>query len=158
MTIQKQLVIGAMLIIFGIGFFTLQFLGDMAQSTIIFFIGTAFIIGYAFSRNYGLLIPGGILLGVGLGTVGEQSTLSFAGIEAISLGLGFASIYIVHGGCHDKSHWWPLIPAVALIISGLASGSVTMGQIWVISWPLILVVGGAMILVRAYQDMLSSAV
>jgi len=107
-------------------------------------------IGYLFRRAYGLLIPGGILLGLGLGSVGESTFQSFGDIKGIGLGVGFVSIYVIHLIYVGKSHWWPLIPGLILIVTGFASASKDFDRLLSVGWPLILIFVGLLILAGAF--------
>ena len=147
---QSSLVAGAILILLGVGFFALQFMQGFGEAVIFFLIGGAFMVGYLFRRAYGLLIPGGILLGLGLGSVGESTFQSFGDIQGIGLGVGFVSIYVIHLIYVGKSHWWPLIPGGILIVTGFASASKDVERLLSIGWPLILIFVGLLILAGAF--------
>jgi len=147
---QNSLVAGAILILLGAGFFALQFMQGFGEAVIFFLIGGAFMIGYLFRRAYGLLIPGGILLGLGLGSVGESTFRSFGGIQGIGLGVGFVSIYLIQLIYVGKSHWWPLIPGGVLILTGFASASRDFEHLLSVGWPLILILVGLLLLAGAF--------
>ena len=147
---QSSIVIGAILILLGVGFFALQFMEGFGEAVIFFLIGGAFMVGYLFRRAYGLLIPGGILLGLGLGSVGESTFQSFGDIKGIGLGVGFVSIYVIQLIYVGKSHWWPLIPGGILIVTGFASASKDFERLLSVGWPLILIFVGLLILAGAF--------
>jgi len=147
---QNRIVAGAILILLGVGFFALQFMEGFGEAVIFFLIGGAFMVGYLFRRAYGLLIPGGILLGLGLGSVGETTFQSFGDIKGIGLGVGFVSIYLIHLIYVGKSHWWPLIPGGVLIVAGFASASRNFERLLSVGWPLILILVGLLVLAGAF--------
>jgi hypothetical protein len=147
---QSSLVAGSILILLGVGFFALRFMEGYGEAMIFFLIGGAFMAGYLFRRSYGLLIPGGILLGLGLGSIGESVFQSFGDISQIGLGVGFVSIYVIHLIYVGKSHWWPLIPGGILIVTGLASASKDFERILSVGWPLMLIFAGLIILAGAF--------
>ena len=67
----------------------------------------------------------------------------------VGLGLVFVLIYVLRFGQHDTR--WAAIPAVALILVGLAMwiGSVSTGRQFLKWWPLLLVIGGGVLLIGA---------
>ncbi|MGA9532279.1 MAG: hypothetical protein WBR18_06140 [Anaerolineales bacterium] len=146
-----QLVAGGVLIIIGLGLFALQFTEGLGDSVITFFIGALFLAGYLYRRRYGLLIPAGILMGIGLGNVGEQAFFSMEGMSSIGLGIGFLSIYIIGRAYQGSTPWWPLIPGGILLVTGLASSSDTFAGYMEIGWPLILVLVGLVLLFGATE-------
>ena len=147
---QSKITAGAILILLGVGFFALQFMEGFGEAVMFFLIGGAFMVGYLFRRAYGLLIPGGILLGLGLGSVGETTFQSFGDIKGIGLGVGFVSIYLIHLIYVGKSHWWPLIPGGILIVAGFASASRNFERLLSVGWPLILILVGLLVLAGAF--------
>ncbi len=112
----------------------------------LFAIGALLVAGYLYGRNYGLLIPGCILLGVGSGRVLDAR---FSGIDNpyFGLGLGFLAIYFVALAYERRSHWWPLIPGTVLLLVGLSLEDELVRYIFSQGWPLILVLVGLVILI-----------
>lgn len=147
---QKQITTGAILILLGIGFFALQFLQGFGAAVVIFLIGGVFVVGYLFRRAYGLLIPGGILMGIGLGAVGENTIVGFEDFGAVGLGLGFISIYVIDLVYRGKTHWWPLVPGGVLVVGGFASGSATFERLLSVGWPIVLIAIGLLLLAGAF--------
>lgn len=147
---QKQIVTGAILVLIGLGILALQFLEGFGEAVIFFLIGGAFVAAYLYFRNYGLLVPGGILLGLGLGSIGEGSVFEFGDFGLIGLGIGFISIYVIAFVVEGSSHWWPLIPGVILIVTGLASGNADFERLLSLGWPLILIFIGLLVLAGAF--------
>jgi hypothetical protein len=121
---------------------------DLGGSVWFLGIGAVFLIVYLGTRNYGLLIPGAILLGLGAGDA--------LGSTQLGLGLGFFAIFaldslVYRAGAESGSkvsHWWPLIPAVVLIAGPLLD-QLPDARRWVRDWwPLALIALGVLILVR----------
>jgi hypothetical protein len=86
-------------------------------------IGVAFLVAFAFTRQYGYLVPGGIMTGLGAGIIASQSlTLAdeqTGGTIVLGLGLGFLSIWVIGAIVHvDRHHWWPIIPGGILAVVG----------------------------------------
>jgi hypothetical protein len=147
---RGRVVLGGILIVLGIGLFLLQFFEGFGEAFYLFLIGGAFTAWYLYSRAYGLLIPGCILLGLGLGTVGEDAFMSFRGLEEIGLGVGFVALWVIPLIYEGKSIWWPLIPGVILIIVGLSEGNEAFERLFEVGWPLIIVFIGLSLLAGAF--------
>jgi hypothetical protein len=147
---RGRVVLGTILIVLGIGLIALQYFEGFGEAVIFFLIGGAFTAGYLYRRSYGLMIPGGILLGLGLGSVGESILNSFGGLEQIGLGIGFVSIYVIPLIYEGTSSWWPLIPGGILIVTGLSEGSKTFERLFEVGWPLIIVFIGLVLLAGAF--------
>jgi hypothetical protein len=110
------------------------------------------------TRNFGLIIPGGILGGLGLGLftmVGPFSSL-FAGAQPgvfmLSFAAGWALITLLSPITSDRVHWWPLIPGAVIGMVGLflLGGRFTWAimQLMGYGWALILIGAGAYLLLR----------
>lgn len=147
---RSRVVLGAILIILGVGLFALQFFEGFTEAFYLFLIGGAFTAWYLYRRIYGVLIPGCIMLGLGLGTVGEEALLSFKGLEEIGLGVGFVALWVIPLIYEGKSIWWPLIPGAILIIVGLSEGSEAFDRLLDVGWPLIIVFIGLLLLAGAF--------
>jgi hypothetical protein len=147
---RGRVVLGTVLIVLGIGLIALQYFEGFGEAVIFFLIGGAFTAGYLYRRAYGLMIPGGVLLGLGLGSVGESVLSSFGGLEQIGLGIGFVAIYVIPLIYEGKSPWWPLIPGGILIVTGLSEGSKTFDRLFEVGWPLIIVFIGLVLLAGAF--------
>ena len=115
-------------------------------------IGGLFLAAYFHQRAYGFLIPGGILLGIGSGFAFEElSSSPFADgdLVTLGLGLGFLFIYAVSLLYERQNRWWSLIPGGFLVVAGFPEWE------WVEElyefWPLAVMAGGAVLLLRAVQ-------
>jgi hypothetical protein len=101
-------------------------------------IGGAFMYAY-FNKNRWAVIPGGILLGLGAGTLLQDlDVFNFwgGGIVPFMLGLGFCTIWFF-----ERRHWWALIPGGILTVAGLST-LIVIGRFW----PLILIALGVYLL------------
>ena len=121
-------------------------------------LGGIFLIAGIIGRQIGFLIPGGILIGIGVGAILEQNAMA-AGNGTVQGGaflLGFAGgwflITVLSKIFTSHTQWWPLIPGgiMALIGGGLLLGGAALNVLefagrW---WPLILVAVGLVIIVR----------
>lgn len=146
----QGLVIGSILILLGIGLLAVQLVGGFGDAVLFFLLGGAFIAGYLYRGAYGLLVPGGILLGIGLGELGQQTGLAFGDIEGIGLGIGFISIYVIALVYERSTHWWPLVPGLILIVLGVVEGNADLERLVEVGWPLILVLIGLILLAGAF--------
>ena len=147
---QGRLFAGAILVLLGLGLFAVQFVEGFGEALILFLIGGAFVAGYLYRRAYGLLIPGCILIGIGLGSLGEGTVFGVGDLSSIGLGLGFIAIYVIALVYQGESHWWPLIPGGILVLLGLAAGSKAFEQLLSVGWPLIIVFVGLILLAGAF--------
>jgi hypothetical protein len=121
-------------------------LGDIFGSAIVLIIGLAFLYVYSQTRNFGFLVPGAILTGLGTGIVVETMSSS-SGWVPLGLGLGFCAIWFLH-----RAHWWALIPGGIIALAGvqdIISSNGWMREVWPnwnynggSWWPLLLVLAG----------------
>lgn len=111
-----------------------------------------FVAGFA-SRSVGLLIPGGIVMGVGVGAMLTELPLYGAaegGAFMLGLAGGFALI-TVSALFLRKVMYWPLFPAAFIALFGLAllGGEAGLSALKLVRyiWPVALILlGGALIL------------
>ncbi len=143
---RRRVLPGIMLIVIGVVFL-------LAQQAVVAAIGIAFLVAFFYARNYGLLVPGGIMTGLGLGIVYQsQSQVKAGWAVVLGLGLGFISIYLfdVMTGGRRGAQWWPLLPGGVLAVIGLLQAGGQYGVTGAIGrwWPLILIAIGVYLLFR----------
>jgi hypothetical protein len=117
-------------------------------------LGLIFLGAFVIRREYGFLVAGSIISGVGLGVIladrvpGELS----GAILMLSIAAGFLAIWAISALLRlPENHWWPFIPGGILAIVGvvqLADADVFGALRW---WPLILIVVGALIVANAVR-------
>ncbi|MGH2348573.1 MAG: hypothetical protein ACRDFT_03785 [bacterium] len=152
MAVERRRVLpGIILIVLGVVFLLAQ-QGRVGGQAVVAAIGIAFLVAFLYTRNYGFLVPGGIMTGLGLGII-YQSQADRGWAVLLGLGLGFVSIYaldVLTGG-RRGGQWWPLIPGGILTFFGLAQASGILGTIgrW---WPILLIVIGLYLLFRRRAD------
>jgi hypothetical protein len=128
----------------------------------IFFIvlGGAFLAGHLSTRNYGLLIPAMILIGMGAGI--SLSDLELFGFEnywvPFCLGIGFVAIYLIDRTTWFQSGTWPLWPGgflVLISVWGVAYEAGWIDQLWwdfvdimEVWWPALIILWGVTLLRR----------
>ena len=86
-------------------------------------IGIVFFIAYASTRQYGLLVPAGILSGLGAGLL-ASSAFNATDQQAApylvdGIGLGFLSIFVIDLiVTRTAARWWPLVPGGVMVVVG----------------------------------------
>lgn len=103
-------------------------------------------------REYGFLIPGSILTGLGIGVALESRVTDNGWTVVLGLGLGFLAIYLIDvlSGATRDGQWWPLVPGgiLSAIGLGLAFDAQPLLRAFENWWPLLLIIGGVMLLLR----------
>ncbi|MDE3088906.1 MAG: hypothetical protein KGJ80_05935 [Chloroflexota bacterium] len=146
---RGQVIPGLILIVLGIVFLLMQYF-EFGPGLFLTLLGLVFLLPYVFTRSYGLLIPGCILVGLGVGLAFERVAARPDVSVSIGLGLAFCAIYLVQWIATGASHWWPLVPGGILILVGLAE-IVPQGQaVLEKGWPLILVLIGMLLLAGSF--------
>jgi hypothetical protein len=141
------------LVIGGLGLFFLaaQLEPDIGRFVTLF-MGLALLAVFVLRREYGFLVPGSILTGVGIGIALEPATsgATESGVMMLCIAGGFLGIWVI-GSLYRlrENHWWPLIPGGILTLIGLVQVSRTDMDGAVRLWPVILIVLGALVLGRA---------
>jgi hypothetical protein len=156
---RNRLAVGVMLVAIGLMALALQFV-DLGNLVWLVFGGLAliFIATGIITRTFGLVIPGGILAGLGLGMFLMLQPVPFVdGLDGASVFLlGFAAgwllIALLSPLTGEGFQWWPLIPGGIIGAVGLAllSGDfgLTILQFFGYAWPVALIVGGIYLLLR----------
>ena len=114
-----QRIVGLMLIAAGAALL-LMFTTPLGAELLVGLLGAAFLIAHAVTRTYGLLVPGGILTGLGAGILVESQG-GPQGAVVLGLGAGFLAIAVVDrigGTSVGSGWWWPLIPGGVLTAVG----------------------------------------
>ena len=155
--------IGGMILI-GIGLLALvgQFvdlqLGEYVGLMILPALGVIFLVWGIIARDFGPLIPGGILSGLGLGIIlGEKVSwpegVDEGGAFLLAFALGWGLITLLSALVTAKTQWWPLIPGG---IIGLVGPAVFFGGIlWPtlnvmnLGWPVALIILGVSVILNA---------
>jgi hypothetical protein len=142
---------GLILVMIGIGLLVAQFT-EVGGVVVVLLLGVAFLIGAFLTRNYGFLVPGCILSGLGAGLIAEQ--LGVIGEPVvIGLGLGFLLIWVIDQlftrAVPRQGRWWPLIPGGILLFVGLINSVGDLGQYSAYLWAGALIIVGGVIIIRA---------
>jgi len=147
---RSGVVSGITLIVVGLLLFWLDRADYVGQELVFFVVGSVFLGAYLYGKNYGLLIPGCILLGLGAG----HTLRNIERIEQpwmVGLGAGFIAIFVIALLYEKRSHWWPLIPGGVLLINAFSSIQRLMNFLFE-NWPLLLVVIGVFILLSTFRS------
>lgn len=122
----------------------------------VIFLGWGFL-----QRHAGPMIPGGILTGLGLGVVAQQTLFTDASDEirgaivVLGLALGFLVIMPLSQLVEGRFHWWPAIPGAILLVVSLTMfagpGGVAVLQALNYLWPIALIVVGAYLIWLIYR-------
>jgi hypothetical protein len=146
---RGPLAIGAVILTVGVVLLAYQFNDTLAAGNAPLVIGLAFIVWWAVSGNFGLVVPGGVLGGIGLGMILEQAGF-YGEAVALGLGVGFLAIYVMDALRRRRwSRWWPLVPGVVLVVVGLFSNTSAWGRVGQYGWPLVLIVVGVIVVAVA---------
>lgn len=142
---------GVILIAVGLTLFAVQLL-NLDGDVIVLVIGLVFAVAFAATRRYGLLIPAGIMTGLGTGILLKNVGVMGEPV-VLGLGLGFLAIYaadVLTSGANVPGRWWPLIPGAILTI--IAAAESTFGEegarLVTQGWPVLLIAAGAWLLLR----------
>lgn len=151
---KRRTTAGVVLILVGLGFFLQSRFNYIESEYVLLGLGAAFMAGYLWRRRYGLVIPGGILLGLGAGGLLEDRLAGFADGDQLGLGLGFVAVFLVPLFYERRSHWWPLIPGGVLILAAVEKTEELAGYL-VENWPLVLVAIGIVLVLGGWKGRVS---
>ena len=154
---RKASVAAAALIGIGLGIFLYQAIGLDGPGIFLLTLGTGFYVAYINQRRPSdLIVPAGILSGLGLGvTLGSASLIPqflHAALCFGSFALGFAAIYLLG----EPKHRWAMWPATSLGL--IAWFAYVMSAPWLKGpfgalaeafWPLLLVAAGLLLIERS---------
>jgi len=120
-------------------------------------IGVAFLVAYGLTRQYGFLVPGGILSGVGAGLLASSLINASDGgpYVVIGGGIGFLLIFCVDMlVTRNTMRWWPVIPGGLMVLVGAGTAGESQGlirqfEVWS---PILLIALGVLILVARLRQ------
>lgn len=162
---RGALIAGTVVIVIGLIFLLAQFIPDVGR-WVVLLIGLIFLGGFVVRRDYGLLVAGCIISGVGAGVVleGILDDQWSGSVMLFSIAAGFVAIWVIsallrQGGGEwargvdrgvGRALWWPLIPGGILALIGVVvlaeEGFDSDVLRW---WPLLLIGAGVIILASA---------
>lgn len=133
---------------------------DLSGGIFLLGIGAAFLAAYASKRSYGFLVPGMILVGLGIGHIFDDIRLLgvFGEWNTFWLGMGFVGIFLVDRLGPRQSTSWPLWPGGFLVLFGFWDIAWQIGLLdyewwefvedW---WPVLLIIWGVILLRRGQE-------
>jgi hypothetical protein len=159
--INGSLVAGLILTGIGLGLLIFQFAGLAMYFPLV--LGLVFLTAGIATRQAGFLIPGGIIGGVGLGTLVTMSGRFFptdsvesGGVFLLTFSLGWFLITLLSKLFTNETQTWALIPGAVMATIG---GLILMGEKGLLIlefaskfWPVILVVIGLSILYGWWKE------
>ena len=148
---KRRMRIGVILMVVGLFFFFRLRFDFLESEYLLLVIGLVFLGAYLSQKRYGLMVPAGVLMGLGVGRLIDKNLTGFAEGDQLGLGLGFLAVFFVPLVYQRKSHWWPLIPGGVLILSAFESTE-NIARYLFDHWPLALVAVGALLVVLAWMD------
>lgn len=158
---RRQIIHGIALMVIGVLILLMQLdvVGNINLFALLLLpaLGLIFLLWGILVRSRGLLIPGGILFGLGSGVTLTESVLRLesenqqAGVILILFAAGWLLITLLSGFFTDKTIWWPLIPGAilggiggVLLADVLGDFSRLVGQFW----PVLLIAAGLFLIIR----------
>ena len=154
---SNRWVSGVVLILLGLVFLAGQ-LFDLPSFGQLFLpaLGLVFLLWGIFTRSGGLLIPGGILAGIGTGSYLMQTLplegAQHPGVFLVSFGAGFGLITLLSLIFTTEKHWWALWPGGTLGLIGamLLIGGAALDILSLIGtyWPVVFILIGVYILIK----------
>jgi hypothetical protein len=122
-------------------------------------LGMVFILAGILNRSAGLLIPGGIIGGVGLGMLAMEyklfapmGTTEGGGVFLVAMSIGWFSIILLSKLFTDEPQIWPVFPGTAMAVIGglimMGEAGLKMLELLSTYWPLFLVAAGASLLFK----------
>jgi len=134
-----------------------RWIPDVGQYAVLA-IGLIMLIVFFATDEYGFLVPGGIVSGIGAGiplSVAYAGQLG-GGLFLIAMGAGFLLIWVLAMVFRlPERHPWPVVPGLVLgtIGAALAAGERGQGVADVIAtgWPVILVLAGLVLMVGSFR-------
>lgn len=145
---DRSWVVGVVLVALGILLLLSREIPDVGRFVVLV-VGLGLLLLFLATREYGALVPAGIVTGVGAGIVlaSEYQDQLGGGLFLISLGSGFVAIWVLSGLFRLREHhWWPLIPGLIMGSIGAATVLEEPGQpaaeAIATGWPIVLVLIG----------------
>ncbi len=158
---KNGLVAGVALIVIGLVALAAQLLDSPNLGMLILpTLAIIFLAWGLITRTFGLIIPGGILAGIGLGAILVESDLTSqhelmqGGVFMLAFASGWVLITLLSVFTTNHLQWWPLIPGgIMAAIGGLLLAGDAGLKVLELSeylWPIALIVVGLAIILRRY--------
>lgn len=159
---NKSVVSGLGLVALGIVFLVSQYI-EIDGRFFVSLLGLGFIVWSVIGRSSGLLIPGGILSGIGLGIVLTESSFAASlngdgggALFMLAFAAGWFSIPVLAKLFFNDYQLWPVIPGgiMALIGIGILTDGILLDVIGSVGqfWPVILIVIGFSAIWKQFKE------
>jgi hypothetical protein len=156
---RNTIAAGLGMIALGALFLLVQFFDNVDFGLLILpAMGVIFLAWGLGARQVGLLVPGGILGGLGIAIVLTENVLTNldgdaeGGIFVLAIAAGFVLVWLLGTLVLKQTSWWALIPAgiMGFIGAALMIGGAALETLELINyaWPLALIIGGLVILFK----------
>ena len=163
---RNDLIGGLLLISIGALVLVAKFvdLPDLPDMGLLFLpaLGALFMLAGILSRNEGLMVPGGIISGIGWGTylvAGPftwDAELEQGGVFLLAFAAGWVSITVMSALFAKKTIWGTLVPAAVLAAIGgaLLFGGAFMDVLEVAGklWPVALIIAGVAVVLKVARQ------
>ena len=146
---KGKIIAGLILILLGLSLSGINIFAGFSGNTILLLLGGLFIAWYFYNNAYGLLIPGCILAGLGLSSIGSHYFWHSSHNSQLGIGLGFIAVFVIDLINNGKSHWWPLIPGGIMVFTALGQGAFGLRNLFHMIWPVILIILGLGIIAKS---------
>lgn len=155
---SRDWIAGVVLVIVGLFYLSDHFVPGL-ERFIPLFVGLALVGVFLLIRTRGALVPGGVLCGVGVGTIiaTQPDSPYGGGAFLISVGGGFLVVSLLATMYQlREARIWPLVPGIVLVTLGVVILAANQGRavldVAVNWWPVLLVAIGAWVLVGAQRE------
>jgi len=159
---QQEEAKGLGIVLLGIGVVVLagRFLGSVGLDLLFLpTLAAAFLTAGMVWRKIGFIIPGGIIAGIGTGSLLTELLALSGGLEdgifMLSFAAGWVLVSLLSTVIAENFVWWPLIPAGIMTLIGIAE----LGSTWAfgvvsisnIVWPFALISAGVYLMFKVRQ-------
>lgn len=123
--LRKRRILGAILLTVAVLALVHRYVPFQVDHLILPLLGVGFIVWSVTARNWGLLIPGCLITGVGIGNWVQRSShyspLSLHGqaLFLYCLAAGFLLITVLSAAVFKRREVWPIWPALLIVLTGL---------------------------------------
>ena len=150
---NRSIIRGILLVAIGVLLLALQIVESAREAVVFFLIGGTLLAIYFYRNNRAYSAAGCVLLGLGLGKLGQSIFPQSGDFISIGLGLGFLSFALIVYLYEEKKESWPLIPGGILFGTGILTALPGFIRGLSLAWPLLLVVAGiAFLVLEARKD------
>ena len=146
---KGKIIAGIILILLGLSLSGINIFAGFRGNTILLLLGGLFIAWYFYNNAYGLLIPGCILTGLALSSIGNHYFWNSPYNSQLGIGIGFIAVFVIDLINNGKSHWWPLIPGGIMVFTALGQGAFGLRNLFRMAWPVILIILGLWIIAKS---------